>query len=177
MTELVERARDGDVDAFVALVEQRQARMARLASAILGDADDADAALDDWLVAIWRALPSLRDVGRFEAWSDRILVNGCRRRIRERSRQRSRLAPLPLAEDPSWTSGCDPGAAIADRDALARAFDEIAVEDRAALVLHHLEGYALAEIAERLEMPVGTLKSRLSRARAVLRRSLAGVDR
>ena len=129
-----------------------------LASAILGDADDADAALDDWLVAIWRALPSLRDVGRFEGVERPVACTGCRRRIRERSRQRSRLAPLPLAEDPSWTSGCDPGAAIADRDALARAFDEIAVEDRAALVLHHLEGYALAEIAERLEMPVGMLK-------------------
>lgn len=177
MTELVDQARDGDVDAFVALVEQRQVRMARLATAILGESADADDALEDWLVAIWRALPSLRDAGRFEAWSDRILVNACRRRIRERRRQRSRVSPLPTVEDPGRTAGRDPGAAIADRDALARGFDELAVEDRAALVLHHLEGYALKEIADRLEMPVGTLKSRLSRARAALRRSIAGLDR
>ena len=82
--QLVERARRGDADAFVALIEERQESMTRIATAILGQRADADDAIQDALVALWRELPRLRDIARFSAWADRILVNSCRLVLRRR---------------------------------------------------------------------------------------------
>ena len=171
MNDLVARASSGDVEAFGRLIEERQERMTRLAVGILGSPSDADDALQDCLVSLWRNLPSLRDSRRFDAWSDRILVNACRRILRSRGRDRLRLAPLPsearesAMEHGNETSGIE-------RDALERAFETLSAEDRAAVILHHLEGHPLDEIADRLGVPVGTLKARLHRARLALRRAL-----
>ena len=93
MNDLVALAMTGDIEAFGRLIEKRQERMTRLAMAILGAPADADDALQDWLVSVWRNLPSLRDADRFEAWSDRILVNACRRILRTRGRDRLRIVP------------------------------------------------------------------------------------
>jgi RNA polymerase sigma-70 factor (ECF subfamily) len=173
VSELVTRAASGDAEAFATLVEERQHRMTRLALAILGDPTDADDALQDWLVSVWRNLPGLRDAARFEAWSDRILVNACRRILRARARDRLRVATLPEERAESRPVGAaDFEAAGVERDALERAFETLSAEDRAAVVLHHLDGRSVEEIASRLEVPVGTLKSRLHRARAALRRAL-----
>lgn len=173
MNELVVRASSGDVEAFAMLIEERQDRMTRLALAILGSPSDADDALQDWLVSVWRNLPSLRAAQRFDAWSDRILVNACRRILRSRGRDRLRIAPLP-SEDEASLTGHERGHEDVgvDRDALERAFETLSADDRAAIILHHLEGRPLGEIADRLDVPVGTLKARLHRARFALRRAL-----
>ncbi|OGO59166.1 MAG: hypothetical protein A2V85_14080 [Chloroflexi bacterium RBG_16_72_14] len=171
MNDLVVRASSGDVEAFAGLVEERQDRMTRLAVGILGSPSDADDALQDWLASLWRNLPNLRQAERFDAWSDRILVNACRRILRSRGRDRRRIAALP-------SEGLEPASAQGhedvsmERDALERAFETLSAEDRAAVILHHLEGHPLADIADRLDVPVGTLKARLHRARFALRRAL-----
>ena len=168
---LVERARRGDPDAFVALIEQRQVAMARVATAILGDEADVADALQETLVSLWRELPRLRNVERFPAWADSILINACRLVLRRRVRARVRLVRLD-AENDFPAAGVGPDTELADRDAFWRAFERLSVDARAILVLHHLEGRSVDDVAAALGIPRGTVKSRLFAARRELERSL-----
>lgn len=174
--ELIERARAGDPDAFTVLIETRLERMYRLAMAILGHDADARDAVQDAMVATWRDFPSLRDPERFEAWSDRILVNACRLTLRRRVRSRVReVTPRPgggLADPPGLPTVAPPDDVIAAQDELERAFEQLSIDERALLVFHHLDERPLAEIARWLGIPVGTAKSRLHHARRALERAL-----
>jgi RNA polymerase sigma-70 factor (ECF subfamily) len=174
---LIRRAQTGDVDAFTALVAGRFEPMQRTAMAILGHEADARDAVADALAAIWRELPRLRDPLAFEAWSTRILVHACRRRLRGRGRMRVREVAIE-ALDASGTgtggisSSAGPAEGVADRMALERAFDRLDADARTILVLHHLDGRGLSEVASMLGIPVGTAKSRLFAARRALERAL-----
>lgn len=164
---LIEQARRGDADAFVALIEERQVAMTRVATAILGDPADVADALQETLVALWRQLPRLRDAERFDAWADRVLVNACRLVLRRRGRRRLREIAMPTVDGATEAAIDDRtfDAAVADRDAFDRAFETLSADARAILVLHHLEGRPLAAIAASLGIPLGTAKSRLFAAR------------
>jgi len=172
----VERARDGDVDAFVALIEQRQEQMVRVASAILGNRQDADDAIQEALVWIWSDLPRLRASARFDAWADRILVNACRLVLRRRGRRSVREIPSSDSNDgleaAQRVAGDDQHELTASRDAFRRAFERLDVEQRALVVLRHLEDRSIGEIAAVLEIPEGTVKSRLFTARRALEAAL-----
>lgn len=172
---LVERARRGDPDAFAALIEERQAAMTRVAAAILGNEADVSDALQETLVAMWRELPRLRDVARFPAWADAILVNACRLVLRRRARARVRLVALGAQAGPAELAASADGRPegdIAEREAFDRAFDSLRADARAILVLHHLEERPIAAIATALGVPTGTVKSRLFAARRELERAL-----
>ena len=171
---LIRRAQDGDVDAFTALIAGRIDQMTRTATAILGHEADARDAVADALASVWRNLPQLRDPLAFEAWSTRILVHACRRSLRRRGRERVREVAID-GREASGTAG--PADAVAGRIALERAFDRLDADARAILVLHHLEGRPLAEIAAALGVPVGTAKSRLHAARGALERALERENR
>jgi RNA polymerase sigma-70 factor (ECF subfamily) len=176
---LVEQARRGDADAFVALIEERQVAMTRVATAILRDPADVADALQETLVSLWRELPRLRSADAFPAWADRVLVNACRLVLRRRGRRR--VHEIALAEGSAasgeGTAGKGRTAAfdveLAEREAFDRAFETLDAEARAILVLHHLEGRAVGEIAAVLGIPVGTAKSRLFTARRRLEDALA----
>lgn len=175
---LVERARHGDEDAFVALIADREDTMTRVAGAILHEPADVADALQEAVLSIWRELPRLRSVDAFAAWSDRVVVNACRLVLRRRSRRRLREIALSSEgeEGTHETKISRPAPfdeAIADRDSFDRAFDGLEVDDRAILVLHHLEARSVADIARTFEIPVGTAKSRLFHAR---RRLAAALD-
>ena len=170
---LIRRAQTGDVDAFTALVAGRVEAMQRTAMAILGHEADARDAVAESLASIWRELPRLRDPNAFGAWSTRILVHACRRRLRGRGRARVR----ELTMDAANAAGAMPVAGglaedVTDRLALERAFDRLDADARTILVLHHLDGRGLGEIAVVLGIPVGTAKSRLFAARKALERSM-----
>jgi len=171
--DLIDRARRGDADAFAQLIASRERTMGRLAMAILGNATDADDALQEALTSIWLGLPGLRDADRFGVWADRIVVNACRLALRRRVRARVRLADFALADE---EQADDRGSAFDERlvrrAAVDRAFGRLDANDRAILALHHLEGRPLAEIAGVLEIPVGTVKSRLHTARSALERAM-----
>jgi RNA polymerase sigma-70 factor (ECF subfamily) len=135
----------------------------RTALAILGSEADARDATQEALIHSWRQMAGLRDVDRFDAWLGRILINECRMTLRRRTRVRE------VALEPPDRSGALPDSTDFD-DAFAR----LSIDQRAILVLHHLHGYGVAEIGAWLAIPTGTVKWRLSRARAALRRELEG---
>jgi RNA polymerase sigma factor (sigma-70 family) len=172
---LIRRAQTGDVDAFTALVAGRLEPMQRTAMAVLGHEADARDAVAETLAALWRELPRLRDPLAFEAWSTRILVHACRRRLRGRGRTRLREVAIDASEGfQPGSAGATAGPAddVADRLALERAFERLDADARTILVLHHLDGRGLAEVAAALGIPVGTAKSRLFAARRALERAL-----
>lgn len=165
---LVERARAGDRDAFDVLVRQKVDAVYRTAYVILGNAADAEDATQEAFIAAWRALPSLRDVERFEAWLGRIIRNACRMALR---REGSRIRPLQLAGH-GEPAGPDSTDDVLDAQAFDRAFDGLPVGQRALLVAHHLDGTDIAALAGELHIPAGTVKSRLHAARTALARAL-----
>jgi RNA polymerase sigma-70 factor (ECF subfamily) len=162
--ELLVRAGAGDREAFEAIVLAKTEPLFRTALAILGNEADARDATQEAFVSAWRALPRLRDLERFEAWLGRILVNECRMALRHRRRVRE----IPMNE-----SFDRPAAKGADFDF---AFDRLNVDQRALLVLHHMHGYGVAEIAAWLGIPSGTVKWRLSRARKALAAEMRDSD-
>ena len=161
---LVEAAGRGDHDAFTILVEGRIDHVLRTASAILGNEADARDVVQDAFVSAWVNLPRLRDVDRFDAWLNRIVLNRCRDALRRRQRSRDvSLDALVLAGEP------DPDL---DLTALNSAFEKLDVRQRHLLVLHHLHHRPVADIARQLGVPVGTVKWRLHAARRALERAL-----
>jgi RNA polymerase sigma-70 factor (ECF subfamily) len=174
---LIRLAQAGDIDAFTTLIVARLPPMSRTAMAILGHEADARDAVQASLAAIWRGLPSLREPERFEAWSTRILVHACRRIARERRRAGIREVTIDTEVAPAGLPNIEgPGNATVRRIALERAFDRLDADERAILVLHHLDGRSVAEIAALLEVPVGTAKSRLHTARRNLERAIERED-
>jgi RNA polymerase sigma-70 factor (ECF subfamily) len=167
---LIDRARNGDLDAFESIVNARMDAVYRLTSAILGNEADARDAAQETFVAAWRQVSALREPERFDAWLQRVTVNAARQVHRARSRRRVREIPsstvIALADRAAGAPRDD--AAILD-SALAR----LPVEQRAILVLHHLEGHPLAELAAILDVPLGTAKSRLYSARRALAAAIA----
>ena len=168
MLDLVERARDGDSEAFAALVGLISDRMYALAARILRDADLADDAMQGALVTAWRQLPNLRDPARFEAWARRILVHACYAEARRRRTWTAKVRILPV----DGPVGPDGLLSIVERDALDRAFRRVSIEQRAVFVLHHHVGLSLVEIAETLGIPAGTARSRLHYATRILRAAI-----
>ena len=169
---LVRRARGGDASAFEALAATCLPGAYRLSAAILGSESEAADATQNALMAAWRELPHLRDEHRFEAWFHRILVNECRMRVRRQVRARE-VALDSVTESPGgWARAAETLDRVEVMDLLETAFEQLDADDRAMVVMHHLEGRPLAEIAASLHMPVGTVKWRLHEARQVLQRAL-----
>jgi RNA polymerase sigma-70 factor (ECF subfamily) len=166
--DLVIRARDGDRDAFGALVHATSDRMYAIAVRILRDADLAEDALQGALVTAWRQLPTLRDPARFEAWVRRLLVHACYAEARRRTSWTTHVRVLPV----DGPVGPDGLLSIVERDALDRAFRRVSIEHRAVFVLHHHLGLSLVEIAETLGIPAGTARSRLHYATRLLRAAI-----
>ena len=151
--------------------------MSRTAMAILGHEADARDAMQATLAAIWRGLPSLREPARFEAWSTRILVNACRRIARDRRRVGVREMAIDIDGGTSHLPRVDdPMDASIRRIGIERAFDRLDADERSILVLHHLDGLSLIDLAGTLGIPVGTAKSRLHTARRNLERALDRED-
>jgi RNA polymerase sigma-70 factor (ECF subfamily) len=166
--DLVERAQQGDREAYVDLIHARMDQLFVLAHRILRDVDRAEDALQDALVIAWRDLRGLRDPDRFDAWLQRLLINVC---IGQATRERRRTANLRVLPVDGPTAP-DQLLSVADRDLLERGFRRLPPEQRAILVLHHYLGYAPSEIAETLGIPAGTARSRLHHAHRAMRAAL-----
>jgi RNA polymerase sigma-70 factor, ECF subfamily len=169
--EIVERARRGDQEAFAAVIRHYDPGLRALAYRLLRDRDRMDDALQEAYVKAFRALPRFRGDSKLGTWLYRIAYNAC---LDELQRSR-RVVQLPLdAETERPGSASDPGDLAAQRHDLAAALAALPPEERAAVLLVDAQGFDYREAARVLGVPEGTIGSRLSRARAVLRRALAG---
>lgn len=169
--DLILRAQIGETAAFDALIGTRLDRCYRIAWSILLDESDAADAVQDGFVLAWRDLPRLRTAGAFDGWLNQVMVNAARTLRRRRSRLR-RMIVMTVDDEPIEPTPA-PGDPIdirhvADADAIARAFDRLPPDQRAILVLHHVEEQPVDQIAHALGIPPGTVKSRLHTARRAL---------
>jgi RNA polymerase sigma-70 factor (ECF subfamily) len=142
--------------AFAGLADRHLSRAYRLAAVLLGSDLEAQDAVQDAAVAAWERFGDLRDRERFDAWFDRILVNGCRDRLRRRGTVR--FIGIEGAPEPAAADGAG---SLAERDALRRALVTLKADQRVTVVLRYYGDLSLEEIAERTGEPLGTVKSRL----------------
>lgn len=155
--------------AFVRLVQPELPGAYRLAGYLLRDATDAEDATQEALTRAWQAWPKLREAERFAAWFDRIVVNVCHDRLRERRGVRvleldEEIAALPHARDPFRE-------ALA-RDEVGRLVRTLSPDQQIVVALRFWRDLSLEEIADRLQLPLGTVKSRLHYALRALREEL-----
>ena len=166
--QLVERARRGDHEAFAALVHGSVARLETAGRLILRDPELARDAVQDALFRAWRDLPGLRDPDRFDAWLHRLTVNACLDLARRRRRRPIEVGVLEIEQ----RSGGDPTDALGDRELVNAVLRRLDEHGRSIVVLHYYLGMPLTDVAATLRIPVGTVKSRLHRARLALRKKL-----
>jgi len=162
---LVDAARTGDHDAFSVLARAAVVRLDEIARLVLRDPELARDAVQDSLFRAWRDLPGLRDPDRFDAWLHRLTVRTCLNLARRRRRRAIEVELLPL-HAPTLA---DSTGAIADRDLVEGILRSLDERGRAIVVLHYYLGMPLTEVAASLDVPVGTVKSRLHRALGELR--------
>jgi RNA polymerase sigma-70 factor (ECF subfamily) len=156
--------------AFVRLAEEHLNAAYRLARAILHDPAEADDATHDAFVQAWRKWSTLREIGRFEMWFDRILVNICRTRLRAR-----RWATTDISDDVAAASG-DPYGQATDRDELGKAIARLSPDHRVVVAMRYYSDLAVEEIANRLGIPAGTVQSRLHYALKRLHEAIDAAD-
>jgi len=168
--ELVARAIGGDHEAFTTLVDGSIDRLYAVASLILRDGDRAQDAVQEALVSAWRDLRSLRDPDAWDAWTYRLTVWACYRQARK-DRRRT-LVELHVVSDPGNEPAMDMGFRIVERDRIERQLGRLPIDQRAVIVLHFYLGRPLTEVADILDIPVGTAKSRLHRGLEALRTAL-----
>jgi RNA polymerase sigma-70 factor (ECF subfamily) len=170
--DIVLKARSGDPEAFETLIRAAGDHLLAVARKILRDPDAAEDALQQAVIRAWRRLPQLRDPDRFDAWLYRILIMACYAEANRSRRFRSHVRTVSPAD-----VGRDVAATLADREALSQAFLELTPAHRAVVVLHHVAGLPLMEVARIVGVSHGTARSRLHYALRSLRSALEAIDR
>jgi RNA polymerase sigma-70 factor (ECF subfamily) len=172
---LIDRCRAGDVDAFNELMASHQDRVYRICLWYLRDMEAALDAAQETFISAFRGLKSFRGDCVFSTWLHRIAVNVVKKHI-----QRNRRTPLPIStletDDSTFpelpASGTDPGVALVKhtrRQAVHKALAALPTHHRTVLELFDIQGHTYEEVAQALGVPIGTVKSRLNRARLALR--------
>jgi RNA polymerase sigma-70 factor, ECF subfamily len=175
--ELLEEFTRGREIAYQTLMRRHEDRIFSLAYRMTGDRSDALEATQDTFISAFRQAHRFLGEASFGTWLYRIGINACRDLLRKRRR-----LPEPVA-DPSEqvrtvNSESDEVEAVAKRVDLARALESLPEEYRRAVALHDLGGFPYEEIASIAQVPIGTVKSRISRGRRMLAEFLeqAGED-
>lgn len=161
--------------AFEALMDRYHARIDRLAWRIVGDAVAAEEIAQEVFVRAYRALPRFRGEASLHTWLYRITMNLCLTHLRRRGR---RVVPPDVLA--AAAAEADPASRVEaeQRQRLVRAaVDALPPHYRIVIVLSSVEGLAYQEIADLLEVPLGTVKSRINAAKGLLRRALGSVLR
>ncbi len=181
--EIVRRVLGGEEDLFELLVRRYQARVLSHVARMIGSRDDAMDLSQEILVKVFQALDRYNPEYKFSTWLFRIAGNAAIDHLRKR---RPRTVPLESSEpradgrvsSPEYrTSDLDPYALLRNSErgeAITRAIASLPAEFRELIALRHFTGLSYEEIAEIKAMPLGTVKNKLFRARAVLKDRLAG---
>ena len=173
--ELVRAARDGDRRALDALLRRHHERIHLLCRRLCRDRGDAEDATQQALIAIVRGLPRYDGRAEFTTWSYRVTTNACLDELRRRARRPIAVEPVDGPTDGTAGSSVDhaldPELALErgeERSRVQQALDQLDETFRVPVVLRDLVELDYAEIAELLDLPPGTVRSRISRGRARL---------
>jgi RNA polymerase sigma-70 factor (ECF subfamily) len=173
--DIVARCRSGDREAFAVLVRKYQSKVLTLATRILDNRSEAEDVAQDIFVKVFLSLREFRGAARFSTWLYRITVNHCLNHIRRRARQQQTLV---ASDSEGWgqeASVSNPYKTLEQKErwALVQAkLQALTPEHRTIILLRDFEGLAYEEIAEVLQLEIGTVKSRLHRARMELKTQL-----
>jgi len=170
---LVHAARDGDVRAFAALVDAYYGRCLRFALHMLSSRSDAEEAVQDTFVRVYRALPKYEEREAFEPWLFRILANRCRS-AGARERRHAEVVEYGDVPERSALSGHDD--AIAWREEIGLALATLPEEQREAFLMRHVEDLSYEDMSIATGAGVSALKMRVKRACDALRARLTEVD-
>jgi RNA polymerase sigma-70 factor (ECF subfamily) len=181
---LVDRAKAGEVSAFEMLVVKYQRRIERLISRMVRDADLVQDIAQETFIRAYRALPQFRGESAFYTWLYRIAVNTAKKALVERKRDplvsESMLVSQDDGEEPSrieneLSDGETPEGVLATKEIAATvnaAIDALSEDLRQAIVLREIEGLSYEEIADMMNCPIGTVRSRIFRAREAIANKL-----
>ena len=177
---LVERAQRGESHAFEMLVVKYQRRIERLVSRMLRDPMAIEDVAQETFIRAWRALPQFRGDSAFYTWLYRIAINTAKKALADRKRDpvvaESTLVSTEDGEEPSrleneLSDGETPDAVLASKEiaaAVNAAIDALSEDLRQAVVLREIEGLSYEEIATVMNCPIGTVRSRIFRAREAI---------
>ena len=175
---LIDRARRGDGHAFEQLALREERALYRHAARIVGAGPDAEDVVQDAFLSAWRSISSFEG-SSFRAWLFRIVTNRSLDRVRSRRRRPELPLDPPDDDAVTWAEPAAAGPELADiaagREAVAAVEEALRLvpeEQRAALLLRDVEGFAYDEIAIMTSVEVGTVKSRIHRARVAVRNAL-----
>jgi RNA polymerase sigma-70 factor (ECF subfamily) len=170
---IIHAARSGDVRAFATLVDMYYARCLRFALHMLASRSDAEEAVQDTFVRVYRALPSYREQDSFEPWLFRILGNRCRT---AGAKERRHAELIEYGELPERPTAARHDTEIAWREEIELALRSLPVEQREAFLMRHVEGLSYEDMSEATGAGLSALKMRVKRACDALRLRLTEVD-
>lgn len=176
-SELIKRFQQGDVKAFEALVHRYQQQVANIVHSVLGRTSDVEDLTQEVFMKVYRSLKHLTLHANFSAWIYRVTVNLCIDQIRTKKLRRFfSLDTVPEGELTTMHHCPEEGHTILERKELGEVIDnaisQLRPEYRIVIVLRDIQGIAQEEISEILKLPIGTVKSRIFRAREELRKRL-----
>lgn len=158
MENLVRQARDGDADAFMALIRLQKQNLYRTSRAILSNEEDAADAISETILTCWEKIKELKKDKYFYTWMTRILINKCRDILRKKEK-------LLLTEQLPEIGITDEGYQNVEWIEVLQLLEE---KYRLIVVLYYVDGFRTTEISKILEMPVSTVCTRLAKARKIL---------
>ena len=179
--QLILRAKRGDPDAFGQLVLAHQDKVYSLAFHLVRDREEAADLAQEAFLKAWRNLESFQGESSFSTWMHRLTTNVCLDWLRKQNRRRQVEPVVSLDDEESgWTEPADPGQdpqasveARERREALNEGLEQLPEHHRRVLLLREVSGLSYQEIAQAMELDLGTVKSRIARARNQLRKILS----
>lgn len=175
----VRRLQRGDTGAFEVLVQRHERTIFNLVYRMLGDYDDAAETSQEVFLSAYRAIGQFRGEANFSTWLYRIALNHATTRRKSTSARQKRLVPIDGADmvDDSQIGPAESLEKKELRESVQRALNELEPEDAAVILLRDLQDVPYEDVARVLKIPVGTVKSRLHRARQALKARLAAYFR
>lgn len=182
--QLVERVQRGDKAAFDLLVSKYQRKIFRLLSRLIRDAAEVEDVAQEAFIKAYRALPNFRGESAFYTWLYRIAINTAKNHLVSQGRRAPTSTETEIEDAETFDDGehlrdlNTPEAMLLSRqvaDAVNRAVERLPEDLRTAVVLRELEGLSYEEIAETMNCPIGTVRSRIFRAREAIAKELRPV--
>lgn len=160
MEELIARAKAGDADSFIQLMELHKQCLYKTAAAILHNDDDVADAIQETILSCWQNLSSLKKPQYFKTWMTRILINHCNALLRKRHQE---ISSDVMEQTVSEQTGYEPN--LDEKMDVKQAMSVLKDNYRLVLTLYYVNGIPIKEIAKLLETNENTIKTRLSRGR------------